>query len=408
MKKVTVGIQGFSERATSILALFLSRRSKDTYVLVEGKGVLNILDLDCVNSKQLWEDYSSPEKTLSSIVVSVHQKDLANAVWLQKPLDVERLMEVIDKIITDYQRQQVDIDNKKAHEQAKKDHIEAARKALEQELEKKPRPKADLSEQRVYISPSLQGYNKDAANFDLEKNATNSFEHNRSLQWFYGTRHDASYIVDLDSPELFYNPNKHLQGAYMKALELARKTDTIIELSGGGVHLFLTDQGSKAYSKTKDSLLYQVSFIRTTTEQVFTAIPLANLNLFKRARSTLIEYSPACLLWTLSLRSSRGRLPEGISGDAVVSLKRWPNFTRLNKPPHAMKIAALWFNSPTTINATASQLNVPFCAVYSVFSACYALGLTEQLSNNEPKLENAVTKISLPKQFFRALFNKLS
>ena len=100
MEKVTIGLQGFSDRAENILRLFLSRRFKSTYALVEGRGQLNILDLDNVNAKQLWMEHSQSQNAMPSIVVSVHEQNLPNSIWLRKPLNVERLSEVIDKVIT--------------------------------------------------------------------------------------------------------------------------------------------------------------------------------------------------------------------------------------------------------------------------------------------------------------------
>ena len=415
MKKVTVALQGFSERAASILMLFLSRRSKGVYTLVEGNGALNILDLDCVNSNQLWESYGSPEGKLPSIVVSVHEKNLPNAIWLQKPLDLERLTSVIDQIVAEHQLQQAELEAQKQQEQSAsqaEQSSEAIRKVLEQEA--KPRAKVDLSGQRVYISKSLQGYSKEFSGINTEASTADFYEDRRSLQWFYGTREDEAYLADLKSPELFYDANQYLQGAYIKAVALAKNSDQIIQLNGGGVHLFLTDKGTRVYSETKDSLLHKISFIRATSQQTFTTAPLVDVDLFEQEREQLSVRSTDSLLWNLSLWSARGRLPEGVSGDKVVALTRWPNFTRLDIPPYAMKIVALWFNNPTSINETVAKLDVPYRAVYSVFSACYALGLIKQLSSNEQEQAAAVSsaskpkKVSLPKRLFRALFNKLN
>ena len=74
-----------------------------------------------------------------------------------------------------------------------------------------------------------------------------------------------------------------------------------------------------------------------------------------------------------------------------------------------MQVVALWFNRPTPINQTVTQLNLPYRVVYSIYSACYALGI---VASNEVKLQaraavNVAEKVSLPKKIFRAIFNKL-
>ncbi len=405
MRKVTIGLQGFSERSASILTVFLSRHLKFDYALIEGKGDLNILDLDCVNSKQLWEDHNRAERVLPLIVVSVHKKDLPNVIWLQKPLNVERLTEVIGKIVAEHRLQQLEIHTQKERAEAKEQSIEAARKELG--LKEKSHPKIDISEQRVYVSQSLQGYNKNYSNPDLLPSISGLNEDRRTVRWFYGSRDDEIYRADFDSPELYYDPDHYLQGAYTRALKSAENNDLINQLIAGGVHLLITDKGNTTYSNKNNSFLHQVCFIRTIGE-TFTLKPLKKPHLLEQQKHQMIAHNSHSFLWNLSLWSSRGRLPEGVSGDTLIWLTRWPNFTRLDIPPYAMRIVALWFNIPTTINATSNKLNVPFCAVYSVFSACYALGLVKQLSPNELKQQDAVKKVSLPRQFFRALIKKLS
>lgn len=410
MKKVTIGLLGFSERAASILTLFLSRRLKDTCALVEGRGQLNILDLDCVNAKELWRNHSNLQDVMPSIVVSVHKKDLPNTIWLQKPLDVKRLSKVIDTVITDYQLQQLKTDAKHVHEQTRRhattEHTtRLVPEALE--IKEKPSSKVDLSGQRLYVSNSLKGFSKTYSSNDLEQAVSDLNVEHRSLRWFYGSREDDAYTANFNSPELYYDPEQYLQGAYSKARKWARNKNISTQIIGAGVHLFITDTGRTTYSNKNLSSLKQVCFVRTTGK-VFNVEPLINANSFERQKKQLVPFYSNNLLWSLSLWSARGRLPVGISGDTVVSLTRWPNFTRIDISTHAMIIVALWFNKPATINATAVQLNVPFRAVYSVFSACYALGLVKQLSNNELKQQQSVKKISLPKQFFRSLFKKLN
>ena len=48
---------------------------------------------------------------------------------------------------------------------------------------------------------------------------------------------------------------------------------------------------------------------------------------------------------------------------------------RIGQPAEAMGVVGLWHKRPTTLLATAKQLGLPCHVVFSVYSACHALGL---------------------------------
>lgn len=425
MKKTTVALQGFSERAKNILALYLSRRPKGGYTLVDGHGTLNILDLDCVNSEQLWDSYKPAPGQMPCIVVSMKELALEQAIWLKKPLNLQQLTETLDRLVAEHQLRQLEqepepettavvpathltLDVSFAELEA------AAPKASEaDELNKVAEAEpavADLSGQRLYVSKSLQGYAKEYSKGSNE-HTSDAYEEKRSMQWFYGTRADQEYLDPAKSAELHYTPSSYLQGTFMQAYKLAKSQEQPVQITGGGVNITFMAQGEVVYSETKDTLLHKMSFINTEEQPLFSAKVIEQHPFLEQRLSRLNPRASRELIWNLSLWSSRGWLPHHISAESVIQLKRWPNFTRKDIAPHAMQIVALWFNQSTSINATVTTLGVPYRAVYSVFSACYALGLIELVSAVEPSTTpvaaSAKQKVSLPKRIFRALFNKL-
>ncbi|MDM1696307.1 hypothetical protein HX099_06480 [Thiopseudomonas alkaliphila] len=397
MKKTTIALLGFSERAQSILGLYLSRRKMAKYTLVEGVGTLNIIDFDCVNAEQLWEKHKTGAGEIPTIVVSMQELQLENALWFKKPLNLELLTETIDRLVAEYQLSQL----------AKQDNATAGLDP--EETAENTQPKADLSEQRLFISQSLQGYSQSYRKNQV-KHSSDAYEEKRSLQWFYGMRDDEDYLDSSKSDELYYQPANYLQGVFMQAQQLAKSQGQPVLINGGGVNMVITDLGTRVYSETKDTLLHKVSFINTEEQSLFIAKAVEQHSFLEQRLSRLTRRASSELLWSLSMWSSKGRLPLNISGESIIQLKRWPNFTRKDLSPHAMEIAALWFNQKVSINETAAILAVPYRAVYSVFSACYALDLIEFIDEVEPKnqLSSSKQKVSLPKRIFRALFNKLS
>ncbi len=83
------------------------------------------------------------------------------------------------------------------------------------------------------------------------------------------------------------------------------------------------------------------------------------------------------LLWKLALWASRGRVPLGTDLDARVMLQQWPNMTRLQLFPDAMRICALLIQQPCSLLETARILAIPQRNVFAFFSAARAIGVAE-------------------------------
>jgi DNA-binding NarL/FixJ family response regulator len=79
-------------------------------------------------------------------------------------------------------------------------------------------------------------------------------------------------------------------------------------------------------------------------------------------------------LWRLALYTYRGRLPEGIDVNKPVYLKYWPNLTRLEPTPNAMRIASLLCRQPVALAFIVRILNVPQKHVFNFFAAANAIG----------------------------------
>ena len=222
-----------------------------------------------------------------------------------------------------------------------------------EETAENTQPKADLSEQRLFISQSLQGYSQSYRKNQV-KHSSDAYEEKRSLQWFYGMRDDEDYLDSSKSDELYYQPANYLQGVFMQAQQLAKSQGQPVLINGGGVNMVITDLGTRVYSETKDTLLHKVSFINTEEQSLFIAKAVEQHSFLEQRLSRLTRRASSELLWSLSMWSSKGRLPLNISGESIIQLKRWPNFTRKDLSPHAMEIAALWFNQKVSINETAA------------------------------------------------------
>jgi hypothetical protein len=79
-------------------------------------------------------------------------------------------------------------------------------------------------------------------------------------------------------------------------------------------------------------------------------------------------------LWRLALYTYRGCLPEGIDVNKPVYLKYWPNLTRLEPTPNAMRIASLLCRQPVALAFIVRILNIPQKHVFNFFAAANAIG----------------------------------
>jgi hypothetical protein len=79
-------------------------------------------------------------------------------------------------------------------------------------------------------------------------------------------------------------------------------------------------------------------------------------------------------LWKLALHTYRGRLPSGLGVNQPVYLKYWPNLTRFEPTPNAMRIAALLCRQPVSLAFVARILGLPQAHVFNFYAAANAAG----------------------------------
>lgn len=94
----------------------------------------------------------------------------------------------------------------------------------------------------------------------------------------------------------------------------------------------------------------------------------------KPDKNVLFQLEMEAFLWKLALYTYRGFLPEGINVNKPVYLKYWPNLTRLEPTPNAMRIASLLSRQPVALAFIVRILNIPQKHVFNFFSAAYATG----------------------------------
>jgi len=373
-----VCLMGMNERALNALTMFL----KDTCEIVgDGSHEVVIIDLDSMDSSRLWMDvrrnFHGP-----AIVLSVARRDLANAYWVEKPIQPEQF--------------------KKA--------LELAKRAIG-ELKEQPKPAPQpTATPPVATSPPAESNAPPSALATSAVAATGMNEQmDERSQNCCGDMDDAVYLDPTQREKLYGDCTHSLLGLLREALRMT---------ANGGVASFLGLAGRPLYVSAAENFVstpMPEAFFRSLCVRSAASSPITLVLVDK----TPAEIGPSedkrlqslnNLLWKVALWSSRGRLQRGLSVEAPVRLRAWPNIPRLMTVPHSLRIAALWARQPTSLMDTARKLGVPHRYVFSFYCACNAFDLVEQLGtdtakNAIPVKEKAITQEK--RSLFGGLLKKL-
>jgi hypothetical protein len=169
-----------------------------------------------------------------------------------------------------------------------------------------------------------------------------------------------------------YDPARHLQRHLLEAANLAQRDRISVQVGGLPGELVFCGESRLAYTALSDHVLRPLC-----------AMPLqAGLIALRRtalteAHRALPKLPAEVLLWKTAIWTARGRFPLACDPDQPVRLRRWPNLTRLNEIPYALRIAALWNTYRISPRQMVTRLDIPSEFVFDFFGACDAQGLLD-------------------------------
>jgi hypothetical protein len=190
-----------------------------------------------------------------------------------------------------------------------------------------------------------------------------------------------------------YDPEIYFQSYIAKAVIKARNSAQSVLLTIPDGWIVIRPDTQTVLIDIQDSKLRAFSAVPISDETITKSIiDDSNLTKYtKLATSITLEQ----LLWKSALWSSRGRVPIGTNLTLPISLKNWPNLSRLLLSPHALRISALWSEYPCSLLDTAKNLQIPQRYVFAFYSACNAIGIVsveqdsaEAISKTMPKKMN--------------------
>lgn len=165
-----------------------------------------------------------------------------------------------------------------------------------------------------------------------------------------------------------FEPEHYLYGGLRRAWQLALQTGHQVELRWELPAVRVCPASRRAATAMSDRVLRSIAVSRMKYD-------IVELDDAAAWPTTLRSEPVDQLLWRLAVWTSRGRLPAGFDRHAAVSLRHWPNLTRLLPTPHAMQIAALWTAGQWTLADTAKRLMTSTGDVHASLCAADAIRL---------------------------------
>jgi hypothetical protein len=317
------------------LMFFFQKIHSGRCVLVnESEADVFILNMDHYQAQQHYQRVTLQYPDSTIITLAIKPIDLDNSHFLQKPIAVDKLSDILENITL---LKVID-----ATEKNKDDKKNVAK-------ENKPQETAGVA----------QRLNK------------------KQRQFFIGNVNEVDLSDRQQLKKVQFDLKRYALGYICEAYQLAIQQNDVVRLSGLLRTMTFFPETDQAYIDLTDSQLRAICMA-----------PIVNHSGSKNIsiKESHVEWVlPLCgnkksyrsmdgLLWKLALISSRGRLPDFVDINAPIIIRGWPNLTRLDVSPHAMKLIAFWLSNSVTIVDTIARLNIEQRHVFSLYTALHVLG----------------------------------
>ncbi|MGZ8137129.1 MAG: hypothetical protein ACXW1W_10130 [Methylococcaceae bacterium] len=366
-----VALHGLDERSQKMMLMFLQGPCKGIAVTVsDNNAEVDIFDADVFNGQKLLDERIAKKMRRPIIVLSLHDRKLANIHYVKKPIKTEEMVRALSNarsLLAEQIKQPAashGLDKSAAHHHA----------AVSANKEKDPvrhEQKSPVLKRFVLDTDEQKKTSKHQAAMQLNEKGFSAFIGNVSG-------------IDVNDPKQFakasYNPKDYFQGYVESALKVSQAKGQIRQLNSGWNPLIIFPHSSEVWLDVDENQLRAFSglAINNTLGAKMSITPLSQES-SSQVRALERFHSMEAFLWKVACWASKGRYPVNIDIREPVYLKQWPNFTRLLVTPHALRIAALLIQGPRTLGSVAEVLNIKPQYVFIFISAACSLGIAGQV-----------------------------
>lgn len=433
-RPLKVTLQCMSPRNQAVLNFFIANAGREFFQVVgEDQAEAGIFDLDGAEAEKHWRAFHDSRKA-PSIVLSVRKHELPDCIWVSKPFSADALIRAAQELAT-----RVPGGPKMAESAGSVKLLQRASAAAPSsrpaavpppafDAAPRPRPPAGVPGRAWGTGPSpapaAQAL-RTAAAAEVETAGTVTVEEAAAPPQPKPPRHTEPAIAPIDpatvdrycgtQPEvdladddaverIRYDPQAHLFGDVLDAMEASRRTRRPVRMELNGGQIFYFPTSDRLMSTLARDALAGICLERANRAK-------SQTHILNTKEASLVEDEVAkadvqaegeALLWELALLTAQGRLPHEVDVHKPLALRHWPNLTRVTWLPDGVRIAALWHERPSSLNETVEVLKVPQRHVFAFYSGAAALGLIDH---------NVVVKRSLGrllgKHKLRSVFSSL-
>lgn len=437
-----IALLSISPHNRAILEFFFAGAGKQLFrvtSLADAETV--IIDFDHAGADLEWQQRADTSKP--GIVLSVRETQLANTVWVPKPLTSQALTKAAEQVRALLPQAQAG----KVASSEKPDYVPSTpataapvfnrntpatqpfgvgqRKVRpsmlldfgkdDAETITKPKPpvteRAPLAKEPVkpvaapkplVRDPAKQAPSADTADNFLTFGEISTPQKNQEQQeqrWklLCGTQDDINPANAQTAIQRF-TPDNYLLKVFLNALQQAKQSGQAAQLKFDSYdQILLLPSLNLAYTSFDLSSDKFAQLCNTPLQagKVLLHVPAsAEMPALEQACRADKEHTHdlESILWTMTLLTSHGRLNRDVDTKQRWVLKHWPNLTRDENIPHVMRISAAWQQRPGTVFDLAKWLEIPQRYIFAFYTAAQALdlmaideGKVEYQEKEEPK-----------------------
>ncbi len=393
---ITISFLGVDDRSKSAYQLFFEKIKPIRYELIDDyqKAQLCLVDKDSYNIQKQYEEliHNYPQKYILVLSIVEHSCAHNNEFFLQKPIKRDELQKLLNKIYGFISGKTTNKPVAPTNAQIKKTVEKISQKYIKKSDNLKHK---DSGKQVTKVKDNtVVSINKTPKASTSNAGKLLKIEHE---EYYVGESPDIDINDSAQLKKAYYEPDKLLQSIMEQARIKSQQSGQIVQLNILNHIFYFDDKEQKVHSTAGPAIIRPLCFVYHENEasyDVKTSAFRDDLNFILQASKNRPtnkvkekhSWSMQAFMWLITLWCSRGRVPEDCDLTQPVYLMQWPNLTRLEPIPHAVRIAALIYHQPRTLTDTAKQLGIEQRYVFAFFSACKTIGLSDISRRDVDKL----------------------
>ena len=408
-RAIKILLLGFDTRVIKAFELFFLTKCNEQFLIetLNNTAPIAVIDFDIFHNKEKIEAIrkDNPEIIIFALSLIEQSEVIENIFFIKKPinyLDLKKELLNAKKSIENGQPLKRNKNRKRAN----------SLQPINESLNRNKKVNGRITKSRSYNENEERVSSKQTV-FSHSTSAANTLS-KQEESYFIGNNKD----VDLSNPQellsIVYSTKHRMQRVVLKAVKQARRAKMPVHIIYLGFEFVVEPIQDIIYSVAGNSILRPLCLLDSKNIEKFNLVTgtLKVDELFSSkglATKKIIETKIDAFLWKVALWSSRGRMPNTMDVNTPAFLMEWPNLTRLDNFPQAMRIAAYLIKQPCKLGDVAKNLDIPQRYVFSFFSAAHAIGIAgiSLRKVDSTFSEKTPSKKIAPRSFLKKILGRL-